>query len=163
MDPDCQIGASDKPWEATGTALDRMTIGAASCLVVTTHKTFHTGAEEQTCASCHCQHKVPKRGKTKDDFQMQNSIMLQPCESPFRRLDYFLSLLEPAQRFGEYLQPGNGKRTSYCFKNGKQLFLSQSFIVSSSKTLHKSYKGWRQEQQNNKRNTNDQSRLNTIH
>lgn len=48
------------------------------------------------------------------------------------------------------------------FKNGKQLFLSQSFIVSSSKTLHKSYKGWRQEQQNNKRNTNDQSRLNTI-
>lgn len=59
---------------------------------------------------CHCHHKVLKRGKTKDDFQAQNSIMLQPRESPFHWLDHFLSLLEPAQGFGEYLQPGNGKK-----------------------------------------------------
>lgn len=146
MNPNCQTGASDERWEATGTALDRMTIGAALCLVVTTWKTSHGGAEKQTCAPCHRQHKVPKTGKTKDNFQVQNSIMLQPSESPLHWLDYFLSSLEPAQGFRQYPQPGNGKKLFYCFKNGKQLLLSQSFIVSSSKTLHKSCKGWRREQ-----------------
>lgn len=68
------------------------------------------GAEEQTCAPRQRQHEVPKRGKTKDDFQVQNSIMLQPCESLFHQLDYFLLLLGPAQGFGEYLQPGNRKK-----------------------------------------------------
>jgi len=86
-----------------------MTSGAALCLVVTTQKTFHRGAEEQTCVPCHGQHKVPKRGKTKDNFPVQNSITLQPRESPFHWLDYFPSSLEPAQGFGKYLQPGNGK------------------------------------------------------
>lgn len=59
---------------------------------------------------CHHQHKVPKSDKTKDEFQVQNSIMLQLCESPCHWLDYFLSSLDPAQQFGEYLQPGNGKK-----------------------------------------------------
>lgn len=86
-----------------------------------------------------------------------------PHESPFHWLDHFLSLLEPAQGFGEYVQPGNGKKSFHCFKNGKQLLLSQSFIVSSTNTLHKSCKGWRQEQESNKRNTNDKSRLSSIH
>lgn len=109
MDPDPQNAASDEPWEAVGTALDRMTIGAALGLVVTTWKTFHGGAEEQTCAPCHHQQNIPKRSKTKDDFQVQNSIMLQPCESPFHWLDYFLSSLEPAQGFGEYHNLGMEK------------------------------------------------------
>lgn len=69
MDPDCQTGASDEPWEATGTALDRMTIGAALRLVVTTWKFFHGGAEKQTCVPCHRQHKVPKGARQKMTFK----------------------------------------------------------------------------------------------
>lgn len=74
---------------------------------------------------------------------MQDSIKLQR-ESQFHWLGYCLALLED---FGEYLQE---KKPFYCFTNGEKLLLSKSFIVSSSKTPHKSCEGWRWEQENDK-------------
>lgn len=98
-----------------------------------------------------------KGGKTTDNFQVQNSIVW--ITIPLAGLFSFLTGTSPRI----WRVTWEWKKTFYCFKNGKQLLLSQSFIVSSSKTLHKSCKGWTQEQQNNKRNTNDQSRLSTTH
>lgn len=74
--------------------------------------------------------------KTKGDFQVQDSIKVQPHEPQFHWLGNCLALLEDLESIYK-------KKLFYCVTNGKELLLSKSFIVSSSKTPHKSCEGWR--------------------
>lgn len=126
-------------------------------------KTSHRGAEEHSCAPLPLppqgtKERQDKRWLSSAEFNYAPATWITiPLAGPFS----FLAGASP--RIWRVSATWEWKKSFYCFKNGKQLLLSQSFIVSSSNTLHKSCKGWRQEQQSNKRNTNDKSRLSTIH
>lgn len=103
---------------------------------------LHGGAEEQICVL-----PLPAQGTeegTRQKVTFKCRIQLNSSVKQFHWLGYCLALLED---FGEYLQE---KKPFYCFTNGEKLLLSKSFIVSSSKTPHKSCEGWRWEQENDK-------------
>lgn len=54
--------------------------------------------------------RYPREARKKMTFKCRIQLCFQPRESPFHWLDHFLSLLEPAQGFREYVQPGNRKK-----------------------------------------------------
>lgn len=97
------------------------------------------GAEEQTCALC----QGTEEGRyNKGQLSMQDSITLLLCEPLFHGCAVLFPCWSQPKDLESICNLGMEKVLS-CLKNGKQLFQSQSFIVSSSKTLHKSCKGGR--------------------
>lgn len=83
-----------EPREAEGTALGKRTIGAALRAVAAAWKTFREGLRSKSVPLLPPARGTEEGDKTKDEFQVQNSVKLQPHESQLHWLGYCLALLE---------------------------------------------------------------------